>query len=172
MVRRTLDNLPEFALPARWSVRWYQPGDETSWFRIQQAAERQHEITPGLFRRQFGQDERLLGERQCYLLDPDNQPAGTATAWFDDDFEGGQWGRVHWVAILPEHQGQGLGSPLMIAVCRRLRELGYDRAFLRTAANRIPAIRLYLRLGFEPHPRNAEEERLWPQILARLGCAG
>jgi GNAT superfamily N-acetyltransferase len=86
-------------------------------------------------------------------------------------FEGGRWGRVHWVAILPEHQGQGLGSPLMTAICHRLRDLGHTRAFLRTAANRAAAIKLYLRFGFEPHPRNAEEERLWPEILARLGRA-
>lgn len=171
MVLPTLENLPGFAPPRNWSVRWYQPGDEAVWFRIQLAAERQHEITLKLFRQQFGQEQRLLGERQCYLLDPRGQPAGTATAWFDDNFEGGRWGRVHWVAILPRHQGQGLGSLLMTAVCHRLRALGHTRAFLRTSANRIPAIKLYLRFGFEPHPRSAEEERLWRGILAQFGRA-
>lgn len=169
MVRRTLTNLPEAAPPAGWSVRWYQPGDEGTWLRIQLAAERQHAITPELFRQQFGHDESSLTERQCFLLTPDRNAVGTATAWFDDAFEGARWGRVHWVAIGPEHQGRGLGGALMTAVCQRLHELGHERAFLRTAANRVPAVRLYLRFGFEPHPRTAEEERLWPEILARLG---
>ena len=126
-------------------------------------------VTPELFREKFGHDDRLLAERQCFLLSHAGDAVGTATAWFDDAFEGARWGRVHWVAILPEFQGRGLGSVLMTAVCRRLHELGHGRAFLRTAVNRIPAVRLYLRFGFEPHPRNAEEERLWLEILARLG---
>jgi GNAT superfamily N-acetyltransferase len=105
------------------------------------------------------------------LLDPCGQAVATATAWFDDAFEGARWGRVHWVAILPEHQGHGLGRPLMAAVCQRLVALGHVGAFLRTSANRIPAIKLYRGFGFEPHPRSAAEEHIWRGILAQLGSA-
>jgi GNAT superfamily N-acetyltransferase len=168
MARPNLLDIPEFAAPAGWSLRGYRPGDAAHWQRIHLVAEREHEITPALFREQFGQDEELLASRQCYLQDPQGQAIGTATAWFDDHFQGGRWGRVHWVAIVPEYQGRGLAKPLMTAVCQRLRELGHDRAFLRTTASRVSAINLYLRFGFGPLPRDVEEARVWQTLAARL----
>jgi GNAT superfamily N-acetyltransferase len=188
MIRASLDGLPEFALPDGFPLRWYQPGDEAHWRRIHLAAERFIEITPELFGKQFGVGEerglqpalahehssgmnsalRDLRERQCYLLDPRGEVIGTGAAWFDDDFEGARWGRVHWMAILPEFQGRGLGKGLLTAICRRLQELGHQRAYLHTSAARIPAIKLYLRFGFEPVFRSAEEEAAWRNLFAVL----
>ena len=183
MRRANLDNLPEFALPSGFSLRWYQPGDEEHWLRIHLAADHFNEITPELFQKQFGVEaERgiysasapapasgiksaLLRERQCYLLSPTGEVIGTGTAWFNDNFEGGRWGRVHWMAVLPEFQGRGLGKSLLSAICRRLRELGHERAYLTTSTARVAAIGLYLRFGFEPLIRGAEAQAVWSGIL-------
>ena len=51
-------------------------------------------IADSLFRAQFGHEDTLLAARQYYLLTPDGEPVGTATAWFDDSFADGRWGRV------------------------------------------------------------------------------
>lgn len=169
MVRANLDNMPVFTLPANFSLRWYESGDEAHWLQIHAAADRYNEVTPSLFRNQFGPDKKLLRERQCFLLDPRGEVIGTGTAWFNDDFEGARWGRVHWVVIAPQYQGQGLSKPLMTAICRRLRELGHDRAYLSTSAARIPAIKLYLKFGFEPKLRTVEDEAIWKEVLARGG---
>jgi GNAT superfamily N-acetyltransferase len=168
MMRPDLEGLPAFPTPAGWSLRWYQPGDAVHWTRIHLAAEREHIITPALFCEQFGDDDRLLAARQCYLVNAAGEAVGTATAWFDDAFQGGRWGRVHWVALLPECQGRGLAKPLLAAVCRRLRELRHDRAFLRTTPSRLVAINLYLRFGFLPLPRNADEARVWQSLAPKL----
>ena len=189
MARTSLEGIPAFALPAGFSLRWYQPGDEAHWRRIHLAAERFVEITPELFRQQFGAgtkerwrqpasaherqhrlNSRLLQERQCYLLDPCGDVIGTGTAWFGD-VEGARWGRVHWMAILPEFQRRGLGQGLMTAICQRLRVLGHERAYLHTSAARIPAIRLYLKFGFTPVIRNAGEAAAWKEILGGLSSA-
>jgi len=187
MSRANLDNVPEFELPAGFTLRWYQPGDEAHWLRIHVAADRYSDITPELFRKQFGvtQDRGLqaasagegrsgmnfalhdLGERQCYLLAPAGEVVGTGTAWFNDDFQGCRWGRIHWMAIIPEFQGRGLAKPLMTSICRRMRELGHDRACLSTSTARHAAIGLYLKYGFEPLIRSAADEALWREILAR-----
>jgi len=106
-----------------------------------------------------------LAERQCFLFDPSGQAIGTASAWFDDNFDGGRIGRVHWVALLPQYQGRKLSKPLMAAVCRRLRELGHDQAYLTTLAARQAAIQLYLRFGFAPLIRNEIERAVWRQII-------
>src|ERR1700720_4267014 len=123
MLRENLDNVPDFPLPSGFALRWYQSGDEENWFRIQSRADEYNQITPELYQRQFGADQRLLAERQCYLLDSRGAAIGTGTAWFNDDFEGAKFGRVHWVAIVPEFQGRGLAKPLMTAICTRLRGL-------------------------------------------------
>ena len=185
MTRMNLDHLPEFALPSGFALRWYQPGDEAHWLRIHLAADHLHKITPELFNDQFGLpaehgfrsasiQERQSGinsalqnlrERQCYLSGPRGEVSGTGTAWFNDNFKGARWGRVHWLAILPEFQGRGLGRCLFSAVCRRLHELGHERAYLSTSTAQLAAIRLYLRFGFAPAIHDAEEQADWNEIL-------
>ena len=167
MVREHLENLPEAPLPREYSLRWYQSGDETHWLEIHLQADRLNRLTPQLFREQFGFDEAQLAQRQCYLAGPGGRPVGTGTAWFKEDFEGGAWGRVHWMALLPEHHGRGLGKTLLGVVCRRLRELGHRRAYLTTSSLRVPAIRLYRRFGFEPLIRSPQEEAAWSRLASQ-----
>jgi GNAT superfamily N-acetyltransferase len=147
MIRRNLNNLPVSTFPCGWQMRFYEPGDETHWVRIQQAADEFNEITPGLFERYFD-DRKELASRQFYLFQPGKPPIGTVTAWFDHDFKGESWGRVHWLAVLPEHQGQGLGKALFCMACRRLAELGHTRAYLTTVRERSAAVSLYKACGF------------------------
>lgn len=168
MMRENLDDFPEFALPKHFSMRWYQPGDENIWRQVQSVADKLNEITPELFSKQFGNDMSLISQRQIYLLDSQGRAIGTATAWFNDNFEGSRVGRIHWLAILPEHQGNGLGKPLMTGLCRRLKNLGHARTYLSTASMRIPAINLYLKFGFAPLIRNEAEAAIWSELQPRL----
>jgi GNAT superfamily N-acetyltransferase len=164
MVRRELSALPECPLPSPFSFKWYQPGDEEHWLEIQRRADQYNQITPALFKRQFNDDAQELARRQCFILDREARPIGTATAWFDPDYHGQEYGRVHWVAIVPEMQGQGLANPLLTVICQRLRELGHQQAYLTTAPERIPAINLYLKFGFVPEVRSDVELRAWKGI--------
>ena len=167
MVRNHLRNIPYFKLPSPYTIRPYLPGDAAAWIRIQAAADRYNPINPGLFEQQFGTDSTVLTERQFYLCDPAGLPIGTASAWFGLDDRRG-WGRVHWVAIVPERQGQGLAKPLMTVVCNRLRELGHQRAYLTTATVRIPAIRLYLKFGFRPDVQNEQDRQAWRGLQEKI----
>ena len=170
MVREDLSGLPRYALPAGFSHGWYRPGDERLWVEIQASADRYNVITGELFESQFGRDAAAeLGRRQCFLLDPAGRAAGTATAWFGDDYRGRSWGRVHWVAVAPAMQGRGLSKPLLAAVCERLRELGHARAYLTTAPERLPAINLYLKFGFVPELRDDGDPPVWGEIQEKLG---
>ncbi len=166
MAREHLDEIPQHALPNHFSLRWYQPGDEAHWLRIHQLADLENKITPELFGQKFGSDATELARRQCYLISPEGEVFGTATAWYDDNFGGRKFGRVHYVAILQHFQGRGLSKPLMTIVCRRLHELGHQRAYLTTSTTRLPAIRLYLGFGFLPLKRNAEEAKSWEGICS------
>ena len=136
MVRVSRAPFPQFALPANFSFIWYRVGCEKWWHDIQFRSDPLSKITPETFWKYFGTAPEELPRRQCFLLDAASQPIGTATAWFDDSYHGQAWGRLHWVAILPEFQGRGLAKPLLSLVCGRLRELHPESAFLRTAAER------------------------------------
>ena len=93
---------------------------------------------------------------------------GTATAWSGDLFPGQPIGRIHWVAIVPDRQGQGLAKPLLAATCRRLRALGHERAYLTTSTARLPAINLYLLFGFQPLVGSPEAYQAWQAVRPRL----
>ena len=108
---------------------------------------------------------RALRRRQCYLLAPTGEVVGTGTAWFNNNLEGARWGRVHWLAIMPEFQGRGLAKPLMTSICRRLRELGHEHVYLSTSTARRAAIGLYLKFGFAPVIRSEEDGAAWREVL-------
>lgn len=168
MERDDLDGIAEFPLPPDCSLRWYETGDERAWTDIHLAAEEFAEITDDVHPREFGTDARTLAQRQCFLLDARHVPIATATAWLDDDYFGRPYGRVHWVAVRPEHQGRGFSKPLMSTVLARMAELGHNRAYLRTSTARLPAINLYVLFGFRPSLRTAEERTVWEQLNGNL----
>ena len=165
MLREDLENIPDFDIPAGYTIRSYRSGDEAHWLCVHLLADHEHQFKPDTFKQQFSSDARVLAQRQFYLLDPAQSVIGTATAWFNEDFDGERIGRVHWVAIVPECQGRGLSRPLMTAICRRLLELGHNKAYLTTSAARAAAIHLYLRFGFAPLIRTEIERAAWAQVL-------
>jgi GNAT superfamily N-acetyltransferase len=168
MVRDDLEGLPRYDLPGGFSMRTFRPGDRETWTGIEAAADRYNRITPELFSTQFGEDPEILSARQIFLLNPAGGAIGTATAWFDPDHGGLPFGRIHWVAILPEWQGRGLAKPLLSRVCGLLRELGHGRAYLLTSTARIPALNLYRLFGFRPEILNADDEAAWRSVLPLL----
>lgn len=172
MIREDLDNIPQYTLPPSYTIRWYQPGDDKTWLRIEREAEKYIAVSDDLFEREFGKNLELLSERQCFLCDPQGNEIGTATAWFNNNYNGKVYGVVHWVAIVPQEQGKGLSKPLMTVICNRLRELGYERACLNTGTLRIPAIRLYLRFGFVPEIRSEKDALAWRQVEEELSIGG
>jgi GNAT superfamily N-acetyltransferase len=163
MVRENLDDIPEYSLPAGYSIRWYQPGYEKHWQAVQSLADEYNRVTPDLFQEQFGTDTRLLSDRQCFLCDGQENIIGTATAWLDD-LDGKSPGRIHWVAIVPQRQGRGLAKPLLTIVCKRLKELGHSRTYLTTQTVRIPAINLYAKFGFTPVIDSDWDREIWEKL--------
>ena len=144
-------------------------GDEKLWVDIHLLSEKFAKISTELYFNEFGHDAEILGQRQVFVLNADEQPVGTTTAWFNDEYHGRPYGRIHWVAIIPDAQGNGLSKPMMSVVCQRMRELGHDCAYLVTSTARIPAIYLYLKFGFVPEIRNEDDRRAWSALGELMG---
>lgn len=170
MTRPNFDNLPTFDVPKPFALRRYQPEDEKAWLAIHIQADPYNTFTEESFYKGFGRDEKLWRENQFYICDENNHPVGTATAWsVQKEEHPSPQGLVHWVAIYPQYQGKGLSKPLMSAVCHRLKERGFDCAYLNTSSGRLPAIALYLAFGFVPYLRKPEEREVWSYIKQQLG---
>ncbi len=167
MIRPTLTGIPANAPPEGFSVRAYQPGDEAHWVAIHELADKWNTVTLATWEREFGFAPEELGRRQLFLCH-EGQVIGTASAWYDGDYHGRPFGRVHWVAIVPEYHGRGLGKPLMATVLQRLVELGHDAAYLVTSTARVPAISLYLWCGFTPELRTAQDRDHWEVLRGRI----
>ena len=91
----------------------------------------------------------------------------SACAWLPAPEER-ETGTLHMVCVLPEHRGRGLSYPLCLAVLHRFRERGFRRVRLNTHDWRLGAVKVYLRLGFQPlyrHPRHPEQ---WAGVLRAL----
>ncbi|NQU11681.1 GNAT family N-acetyltransferase [bacterium] len=164
MIRRHLDGVPQHAFPPPYTLRPYQPGDRAVWLDVHHQcydAEGRITIDPELYVKNFGTDEQVLAERQLFVFDRGNQPVGSLTAWWNDDYHGERFGQIHWVAIVPDDQGRGLAKPLLSAGLARLRALGHHNAWLGTQTTRVPAISLYLQFGFEPDIRTADDRAKW-----------
>ena len=164
MLQANLDHTPQFPLPTPFSLRGYQPGDEANWVNIHLKADKYSDISNQLFFKEFGEDSALLAERQFYLCHETGAAIGTASAWFNPNYNEQAFGKVHWVALDPAYQGQGLAKPLLTAVCNRLRALGHQQTYLHTSTARIPAINLYLNFGFIPEIRHQEDIRAWQVV--------
>ena len=82
------------------------------------------------------------------------------------DFHDG--GEVCLVYVHPDHRGHGLGKFVTATVIQRLQAIGYRNLYLNVADGRLPALRMYLALGFTPLLYNEGISARWQQICANL----
>jgi GNAT superfamily N-acetyltransferase len=148
MVLDSLVNIPHYEPPDGFVIRHYRPGDEPSWFKIQYEADKVNHITADLFGREFGSDVEAIRSRQLYAENEQGAAIGTVTAWFDNKLRRREWGRIHWMAVVPSLQGLGLGKALLSRACELLSRSGHNGAYLTTLPSRVAAMALYAHFGF------------------------
>lgn len=78
-------------------------------------------------------------------------------------------GNLGWLASDSDYQGRGLGYVISAAVTRRLIEAGYRRIFLETDDFRLPAIKIYLKLGWVPFLFQDDMPSRWQAVCQQLG---
>ncbi len=77
-------------------------------------------------------------------------------------------GELGWVAGDPAHKGRGLGAAVCAAATARLIAAGYENIYLRTDDFRLPAIRIYLKLGYVPFPYGDGMRERWAAVRSAL----
>jgi len=96
------------ALPGNYYFRYFNEGDERIWAYIEAGAgEFKDEISAiQRFEDEFGKHIEELKKRCIFLCHEKDGPIGTAMAWYNLNFQGREYGRLHWVGIHPDHQGK------------------------------------------------------------------
>ncbi len=163
---------PEPVFPEGYGVRVQQPGEEVLWSvaalgSFTQTVDAAHYephmrvgVAPG--------STLLLTWHDPAVPDAPEEIVGTATAQIKE-------GRphLHFVAVREEHRGRGLSFPLNAAVLKLHEARGRsDGCFLTTADWSLPAISVYLRLGFLPVLWTDDAEERWNAVLKKLGRTG
>lgn len=143
--------LPDYTLPAGYTLRTYRPGDEADWLRCCHGGELGTESwSPEDFAREMLGKSGVTAERIFFAVDAQGHIAATATAVCQPE-----QGYVHMVAADTAYRGKTLGKAVCIAVMRYLVDFGYEKIVLETDDWRQPAIRTYEWLGFT---RDVESE--------------
>ena len=90
----------------------------------------------------------------------------TASAVESPTFPGVGWYRM--VGVRKDARGLGAGKTVCLAALHALRERGYTSAMLSTDDERLPAISLYLSLGFKPYYNHESHKDRWERVLTAL----
>jgi len=146
--RPDLDCLPQPSLPPGYTLRAYRDGDQEAWGDLYAAAfaelQGMHELPRNAFL-----DSPLWRPDRVRFACADDVPVACAAAWEDAALWGPRVGQVHWVATHPAYLRLGLARACVVAALDWMRG-HYDSAALITQTFRVPAIRLYVALGFVP----------------------
>lgn len=162
MKKEMLSDLPAFHCPAGYRLTSFQPEDERNWEDLIR-----HSFTREVkFVDKISDHVPLYSDRLLFICRGD-QPVATATAWELSSGDPKRW-YLHMVGVLPEYSGKGLGYAVSLAVLHKIRESGGAAASLETDDFRLPAIRIYLKLGFQPVYLDDSHPGRWDRILQRL----
>lgn len=163
MERRNLLNLSDIVLPLGFTLQKYQQGYEKDWENI--------------IHQSFGQffdfsmmtnDPSFHPNRILFVVSPEGVPVSTASAYRQEAW-GNDAGYLHMVATYPDYRGMGLGYAVSLAAMKLMVEENKARAVLQTDDHRLAAIKIYLKLGYEPKLTEWEHVSRWRQILHQMG---
>lgn len=164
MRRPALDDLaPIPALPPGYQLR-VAKGADASGLAVVMASAFGPEWTVDRVRKKLLDPPDVL---RTWFITHDHEPVATASVRLLPDRYPGS-GYLHWVGTHQDHRERALGAIATLAVLHDFREIGCRDAVLETDPPRLPAIRTYLKLGFQPEYRAPGQEATWNGILTAL----
>ena len=139
-----IDEAPR--LPRGYAFAPYRPGDEDAWAALE------HEIgdfssareARDYFLASYAAHTALLAERCVFVRTQQGEIVGACIAW--RDARGSETvSSLHWLAVSPRCQGQGLGRALFLETMRRFDSFP---VYIHTQPWSYKALMLYVHCGF------------------------
>lgn len=157
-----LSAIPPIRIPPGYHSATLSPGHEMDFVQVMRRS-LAAEADMAWFCRTFSDDPDYTADN-LLLIYEDTKPVAAAAAW--QVLSGAKkTGLVHMLGVDRNYQGRGLGRVMLLLVLHRLKERGFHSVIAAAEDVRIPAISLYLSLGFKPQYRNRMDELRWKRVL-------
>ena len=163
-----LGSPPEPKLPEGYVLRGYRPEDEAAYLALMAKAgfEGWDAARASALARDALPDGFFLIEHAAA-----HAVVATAVATHNPSELHPSGAELGWVAGDPAHKGKGLGLAVTAAVTALFIRRGYHDIYLKTDDWRLPALKIYLKLGFEPLFFTEGMEERWRDVRAQLSKA-
>ena len=152
-------------LPQGYVLRQFQDADETSYrtlmdlagFGVWDSAHlngvRRRLVPGGFFVVEHTETRQIVATAQSAHGPTERHPEG---------------GELGWVAAHPAHRGKRLGQIVCASATRRLRDAEYRHIYLSTDDFRLPAIAIYLALGYSPSLYTEGMAERWARVRQQI----
>lgn len=139
------------SIPEGYTFKMYIDGDESLWADIELSIGEFEFMTKeqveDYFKKEYFGRKEILYEHCVFVLDSNSIPVGTCMAWHDlKDRQ--EVASVHWLAVNPSVQSNGIGRALMAETMRIFTINRENPVYLHTQPWSYKAIKLYLDFGF------------------------
>ena len=165
MVRPSRERVAVPPLPDGYTLRTFRDGDGAAYnnlFRLGFAPEGTLDRTRA---------HALPGGFLVVAHDASRELVASAVAFAPDSPRHPHDGGLGWLVTDPAHTRRGLGRSVVANVINRLLDERYAMPWLQTEDDRLPALALYLSLGWQPHLYAEGMTARWRDIFAHLGRA-
>lgn len=147
----TLRKITVPTLPKGFQYRFFQPGDEQAWARIETAVGEFASEADALryFTLAYLTNVPALQQRLVFIVNDAAEPVATANAYYIDTPQYGHQEALQWVSVHPDYQKLGLGKAVVKKALSLFPKLAPNTSvMLHTQTWSYPAILLYHQLGF------------------------
>jgi ribosomal protein S18 acetylase RimI-like enzyme len=147
MMCRSLNKYALYYLPKGYRLRLCRRDEWDLWKRMpfddEKTAEEYAGYMTEFFNKVYGTKKDLFFKKCLFACDKNDTPVGTCFAWKAYD----KITTIHWLKVLKEYEGQGIGRALLSAVMRNIPEDEYP-VYLHTQPASFRAVKLYCDFGF------------------------
>ena len=163
------DEMFEMVLPDGFAFRTFENSEKDidTWLDIVQYGLTDGKQTVEVFKSAM-EGHPDYSPEHVYFVEENGNACATISVFCNDETKQGY---VHMVAAKPEVRGKGIGTALAKFAVNKLIEGGMQEAHLTTDDFRIPAIKTYLKAGFEPCLEGSEDfQSRWEAVIEKINA--
>jgi len=166
MVWPSLNHRPgEINLQEGYKIRTFREGDEEYYIKILNMSDLGSWNLERLKREILSNP---LSPGGIYFAVYDDVPVAVAAAFDKSSNKDTPIGEIGWVASDIKHRGKSLGFAVCASAVNHLLDRGYENIYLLTDHWRLPAVKTYLKLGFEPERTASDARFMWSMLSEKL----